>query len=318
MSAVKIMRNHLWAFPALALVALVVGQICAEQCEYIQGDILGVDLNVLGLGFYFLLLVAILLQKKFYPRDWLTKAITASVSLGVGAELVFLKFQVENSTYCPKCLVSGFFFLAMFLLMAGNIKKWVAAVLIALGVLFTSLTFNGSVVPSYAQETGYPGFGKARAETELIVYSDYFCPACRHVDRELAEALMKLRDRVRIILVDVPLHKGSVPYAEVFLYAWFEEGNDLEKALRVRETLFEAAEKKTDQAGVLEMLRSMGIPFREDRKAARKIFKDFYSPLLKKDNVRATPTLVVVRGGSRTAHKGRKEILKALEEISKP
>jgi hypothetical protein len=214
----------------------------------------------------------------------------------------------------------------MFLLMAGNIRRWVAAILIALGILFTSFTFNGSVVPSYAQayaqayaqETGYPGFGKARAETELIVYSDYFCPACRHVDRELADALMKLRDRVRIILVDVPLHKGSVPYAEVFLYAWFEGGNDLEKALRVREALFDAAEKKTDQAGVLEMLTSMGIPFREDRKAARQIFKDFYSPLLKKDNIRATPTLVVVRGGRRTAHKGRTEILRAIEEISKP
>jgi uncharacterized membrane protein len=316
MSAVKVMRNHIWVFPALALVSLVVGQLCAERCEYIQGDILGVDLDVFGLGFYSMLLASALFHKKFYPRDWFMKGMTAVAAAGVGGELVFIKFQVDNSTYCPKCLVSGFFFLVMFLLLAGNIRKWVAVLLIALGAVFTSLTFNGSVVPAYAGEAGYPTFGKAGSDAELIVYSDYFCPACRKIDLEVNAALKGLKDRVVIRFVDVPIHKGSVPYAEVFIYAWLEAGNDLEKALRVRDVLFGAAEAKAGQEGVLDILRSKGIPFRKDNAEAQRVFKEFYSPLLKIDKVKATPTLVVVRGGERTSYKGTKEILKALEELS--
>lgn len=310
------MRKHIWVFPALALVSLVVGQLCARWCEYLRGDILGIDLNAFGMGFYSLLLVSAVVHKKLYPRDWFIKAITVVAAVGVGGELVFIKFQVENSTYCPKCLVSGFFFLAMFLLLAGNIRKWVAVLLITVGALLTSLTFSGSVVPTYAEEAVFPTFGKAGADTELIFYSDYFCPACRKIDQQVNTALINLKDKVRIRFVDVPIHKGSIPYAEVFLYAWFEAGNDLEKALRVRDALFAAAEEKTSQEDVLGILDSKGIPFRKDNAAAQKVFREFYSPLMKIDKVRSTPTLVVVKGGQRTAYTGGGDVLKALEEVS--
>ncbi len=311
------LQNRLWILPALCILTIIIGQLCAAKCAFIQGDILGIDLNVFGILFYSLLLVLLLVHGKFYPEDRLMKAIAAVASAGVGAELILIKFQVENSVYCPKCLISGFFFLVLFSLVARHLKKWVIILLIAAGLLFASFTFNGSIIPSYAAEP-YPQFGSDKARVEVIVYSDYFCPHCRKIDEQVNAGLVKLRDRVRIRFIDVPLHPGSLEYAEVFLYVWFVSGNNLETAVRVRELLFDAAVKKTDQAGVIALLKSKGIAVKSDREKARSVFRGLYNESLKTDKVNATPAVVIVRGGERKKYVGGKDILKALEELSSP
>ena len=311
------LQSRLWILPSLCILTLVIGQLCAAKCAFIQGDILGIDLNILGILFYSLLLVALLVYRKIYPEDWFMKAIAAATSVGVGAELVLIKFQVENSVYCPKCLGSGFFFLVMFFLVARHLKKWVIILLIAAGLLLTSFTFSGSVIPSYA-EGSYPQFGSDKARVEIIVYSDYFCPHCRKIDEQVNTILGRLKDRVRIRFVDVPLHPGSLEYGEVFLYAWFVSGNNLETSAMVRELLFEAAVKKTDQAGVIALLKSKGIPVKSDREKARSIFRGFYNESMKTDKVNATPAVVIVKGGERKKHVGGEEILKALGQLSTP
>jgi len=310
------LQHKAWIFPALALLALVIGQICQEKCAVLRGDILGLDLNIAGIFLYSLLLVSTVFYLKFYPRDWFMKAIAAVVSAGMGAEIILVKFQIQNNTYCPKCLISGVFFLAMFFVVAPNLKKWVVILLIVLGALFTSVTFNGAVTPSYAEDVKYPGFGSEKAGIEVIVYSDYFCPACGKTDEVINIGLRKLRDKATIRFVDVPLHAGSLEYAEVFLYAWFESGNNLESAIKVRETLFEAAKTKTDQSGVIKILAARGIPLKADRNKAREIFLGLYNPLMKTDKINSTPSMVVVKGDSRKTYVGGAEILKALGEIS--
>ena len=314
---VSALKDRLWILPALCMLTIVIGQLCAAKCAFIQGDILGIDLNIFGMLFYSLLLVSLLVQRKFYPEDWLMKAIAAVASVGVGAELILVKFQVENSVYCPKCLISGFFFLVLFFLLARHLKKWVVILLIAAGLLFTSFTFSGSVIPSYADES-YPQFGSDKAQVKIIMYSDYFCPHCGKIDGPVNTILARLKDRVSIRFVDVPLHPGSLEYAEVFLYAWFGSGNNLEAAIRVRELLFEAAAKKIDQAGVIALLKSKGISVKPDREKARSIFRGFYNEAMKTDKVNATPAVVIIKGSERKQYVGGKEILTALEALSAP
>jgi uncharacterized membrane protein len=303
-------------FPALALLTMIIGQICQERCAVLHGDILGLDLNILGIFLYSLLLLSTVVYKKLYPRDWLMKAIAALVTTGIGAEIILVKFQVQNDTYCPKCLISGLFFFAMFLVVARNLRKWSVILLVVLGALFASFTFSGSVTPSYAGDIRYPDFGNEKAGLEIIVYSDYFCPACGKADDEINNALRKLKDKARIRFVDVPLHAGSLEYAEVFLYAWFESGNKLESALKVREILFEAAKTKTDQYGIIKLLAAKGISFKTDKDRARDIFRGFYNPLMQMDKISSTPSVVVVKGKSRKTYVGGAEILKALKEVS--
>lgn len=308
-------QNRVWIFPALALITIIIGRICKESCVFIHGDILGVDLEIFGIFFYSLLLLSVILYKKIFPKDWVMKAITAIVSMGVGVEFILIKFQIQNNIYCPKCLISGFFFLIMFFIVARHIKTWIVILLILFGAIFTSFTFSGSVIPSYAKEIQYPSFGNENTQTEIIVYSDYFCPACRKIDEQINKILRKVKDKVKVRFIDVPLHAGSLEYAEVFLYTWFEAGNNLEKAIKVRDILFHAAETKTDQSGVFNILRSQKISFKEDKENAKEIFRSCYNPLIKMDKINVTPTMVIVKGNNRKNYKGTAEILKALEEI---
>ncbi len=312
------LHEQVWIFPALALLTLLIGQVCEERCAVLQGDILGLDLNVLGIFLYSALLVSAVFHRKFYPRDWLMKAITAVVSAGVGVEIILVKFQIQNNVYCPKCLISGLFFLAMFFVIARNLRKWVVVILLISGAFIASVTFNGSVTPSYAEEIRYPSFGSENARTEIILYSDYFCSACSKADDEINMALRKVKDKAKIRFVDVPIHSGSLGYAEVFLYVWFESGNNLETAIKTRETLFAAAKTKTDPLEVIKILAAKGIPFNADKKKAREIFQEVYNPLMKMDRINATPTLVVVQGANRKSAVGAADILAALKGVSSP
>jgi len=70
--------------------------------------------------------------------------------------------------------------------------------------------------PSYADES-YPQFGSDKARVEIIVYSDYFCPHCRKIDEQVNTILGRLKDRVRIRFVDVPLHPGPLNMGGVSL-----------------------------------------------------------------------------------------------------
>ncbi len=314
-NALTSLRNRVWIFPALALTTLVIGQICAKACAFIHGDILGLDLNILGMLFYSILLVLSVLRLKMFPQGRPMKTLAAIASVGMGAEIILIRFQVQNGVYCPKCLISGFFLIAMFLLIAPNLRKWLIILLVFLGAVFASFTFSGSVIPSYAAELGVPHFGNDRSQIEIIVYSDYLCPACRKADEEINADLRKLKDKARIRFVDVPMHSGSLDYAEVFLYAWFESGNNLEAAIKVREVLFDAGKTKTDQPGLLRVLKAKGIPFKADRERAREIFRSLYNPLMSQDKVNATPTMVVVNGNERKSYVGGKKISMALEEV---
>jgi uncharacterized membrane protein len=310
------LQKKVWIFPALALAALVIGQICAKACAFIRGDILGLDLNILGIVFYTVLFALAVLHAKVYPKEWLMGVLAAMSSIGMGTELILIKFQVQHGVYCPKCLISGFFFVTMFFMVAPRLKKWVVILLVCAGVLFATFTFSGSVIPSYAAEVRSPVFGNEKAQTEIIVYSDYFCPACESVDHLIHAGLRKMKDKAKIRFVDVPLHAGSLDYAEVFLYTWFESGNNLETAIRAREILFDAAKTKIDQKGVLNALKAKGIPFRADTDRAKEIFRGIYNFLMTQDKISATPTMVIVKGTERKSYTGGKEISRGLEEIS--
>lgn len=309
------LQKKVWIFPALALIVLVIGQVCATACAFIHGDILGLDLNILGIVFYAALFALAALHAKVYPKEWLMGVVAAMSSIGMGTELILIKFQVQHGVYCPKCLISGFFFLTMFFIVASRLKKWVVILLVCAGLLFATFTFSGSVIPTYAAEVSSPVFGNDKAQTEIIVYSDYFCPACESVDHVIHAGLRKMKDKAKILFVDVPLHAGSLDYAEVFLYTWFESGNNLDAAIRVREILFDAAKTKMDQKSILNTLNAKGIAFKMDTDGAKEIFRGFYNFLMTRDKITATPTMVIVQGMERKSYTGGKEISRGLEEI---
>jgi thiol-disulfide isomerase/thioredoxin len=313
-AAAAFFKKRVWIFPGLALLALTVGQLCGTTCSSLRGDILGADLAVLGFVFYSGLLLICLLDKRV--KGFFTMAAVLA-SAGVGTEIILVRFMVRNNTYCPKCLASGFFLLLFFLFVAGRLRKWVVALLVLSGAVFALFTFTGSV-PLYAAQVRYPAFGNQNSTTEIILYSDYLCPVCRWAEPKVDGLLEKLKDRAKIELVDAPIHKSSPEYAEIFLYALFgaKEPPGLGEAIRVRDLLFEAgaAGKSPDEA--LLYLKSKGVALDEDKGLARTVFREFYNPLLARDSIHATPSLVVVADGKRKKYEGGKEIIAALKALA--
>jgi len=309
-------QHKVWLFPALALFTLIIGNLCKESCVFLHGDILGLDLETVGIFFYSVLFLSVLFSSKFSLKDQVMKLITVIVSIGVGAEIILLKFQIENKTYCPKCLISGFFLLGMFFVISRYIRAWLVILLIVFGAIFTSFTFSGSVVPSYAEEIRYPSFGSEKSQTEIIIYSDYFCPACRMLDSQLNGILRKLKDKVKIRFIDVPLHPGSLEYAKMFLYAWFKSGNNLESAMKVRGILFHEAKIRMPQRETMRILSSQEIPYKKDEDTANMIFRQIYNPLMQTDKIHATPTMVIVKDNDRKSYIGGPDIMKAIKELS--
>jgi hypothetical protein len=67
---------------------------------------------------------------------------------------------------------------------------------------------------------------------------------------------------------------------------------------------------------VLDILKTQGIAFHVDKGRAGESFRRMYNPLMKKDAVNGTPSIVIVKDNHRKKYQGTIEIVKALEEIS--
>jgi uncharacterized membrane protein len=299
-----LVQKHLWIFPALALLILGIGSFCQSGCEALQGRIFGIELELFGAVYY----AALLLMLIFFRHSVF---VMIAIAVGVGAEIIFIEFQIEHSTYCIKCLLSGLCLLTLFALTLRNSRKTLVAASIIAGFTVTLLFFDGSVTPVYGEEPNYPVYGNPKGKIEVVVYSDYFCVACIQSEGEISRALRAIRKKARIIFVDVPIHKESLAYAEIFAYIWLAHGNDLDKAIRARAILFASKDVGAANAALV----SKGIAYTENKEQAKAIFINYYNVLLKKDNIKATPTVVIMKKGKRDAYVGLDEIKKGFKGI---
>jgi thiol:disulfide interchange protein DsbA len=300
---------------ALTIVLAVAGIVtmayyvsCDTACSYLRGDLLGIDLKYVGVGYMALIILLALLKQ----ADLLRMLVAA----GIGVEVFLVSFQIAEDVFCPFCLTFGVLVVLMYLVnyeRAGMTTRWHHSVIyffgdakipwidrprmpllgmMILGWLFVSFAFSGSATPVYAAETpGFPSYG--RGAWELIVCTDYFCNPCQDVENELAPELERLlaSGSVRITFIDFPGHRGSGLYAKYFLAAVAADPGGA-NALKARKILFSlAAGGKVDDENVLAAaLRSQKIPLSViDPKP---VFKQ-WSGLLKQYDIDQTPTCLL-------------------------
>jgi hypothetical protein len=118
---------------------------------------------------------------------------------------------------------------------------------------------------------------------------------------------------IRLTLVDAPFHAHSALFARYFLYAQ-KANRDLDHSFKVRGILFEAATDKsaTSQERIETIFKEKGIPYAVfDPKS---VFDD-YNVLLKEDNIKATPTCVIIKNGQKKAFVGGPDIISALKSL---
>ncbi len=130
----------------LALVAsgvMVFYSTCTTSCSYLRGDILGLDLKYTGIVFMVIVIVLSLLKK-----DGLLLPL---LSMGIGAEVILVAFQVRNDVYCPFCLTFGAILVLLFLLNVQFRRKqiMIMVLFVVLGFLAFLIFFKGSAIPAY-------------------------------------------------------------------------------------------------------------------------------------------------------------------------
>ncbi len=293
--------NNIFSFVGIAIALLY--SICEESCAYLQGFILGLALNYLGIFYMGTLILSNLLKKSLIFLFLL--------SFGIGAELYLLGFQINNGIYCYYCLSFAAIIFLLFLLNFEKSKKIFITISVVLGFILCLVFFKGSVTPVYAEEILLPSFGKGQIKVRL--YTDYFCNPCRTLEPELEPVITDLvkKGTINILFIDTPVHPQTTLYAKYFLYI-LNENKKFKYVLRARAILFEAAKEKITEKEKLEaFIKKKGIKFKPfDTKPTFSVLNSY----LKEDIINATPTCVIYNLGKKNKFTGL-DIIRTLERL---
>ena len=278
---IKEYRKALTIFLAVADIGIIAFyKVCDTSCTYLQGDLLGIDLTYLGIGYMLIIISLAAYRQMAYVRVLLASGI------GVEAYLVF--FQFKEDVFCPYCLAFASIIIMAFILNherplvqessmlkriiygLGEAELSPAAkvrvpllVFVLLGYIFIVLTFSGLATPAYgAEKSMVPSYGSGKYE--MIIFTDYFCPPCQTLEAEIDPALKEFLSRggVRVTFVDLPIHKETHLYAKYFLYA-AKAGRSYKSVLNARRVLFSLAKNRaaSSEDELKKALKAQGVPF---------------------------------------------------------
>jgi uncharacterized membrane protein len=289
--------------PVIGIVIALLYSVCEESCTYLQGSLFGIKLNYLGILYMGALALSNLLKKN--------AIFLILLSLGIGAELYLIGFQIMNSTYCSYCLSFG---VVIFILFALNFKRsgktFVTAALF-LGFILFLVLFEGSTTPVYAADSLLPSFGNGHVKVRL--YTDYFCKPCSALEPKLEPLINDLVKKgiVNITFIDTPVHKETTLYAKYFLYI-LQEKKELNFALRARAILFEAAKQNITYSKKLEaFIQQKGLRLKLfDVKSALGVLSSY----LNEDSIKSTPACIIENKGKKERFTGD-DIVKAIEDL---
>jgi thiol-disulfide isomerase/thioredoxin len=289
--------------PVVGIIIVLLYMICEGSCAYLEGSLIGLPLNYLGIIYMGILLVSNLFKK--------LEVSLFLLSSGLGAEVQLLGFQIQNDVFCSYCLSFGAVILLLFLLNFEKSKKIFISGSLVLGLILFSIFFKGSATPAYAEDIVIPSFGCGKIQVRL--YTDYFCNPCRALEPKIEPLIIDLVEKevITITFIDTPIHPQTTLYVKYFLYI-LHENRKFKHALHARNVLFEAAKEKIKDSEKLEaFIKKKGIPFKPfDPSATFKIF----SESIRKDKIKATPTCVIYKDGKGETFDGR-DIKGALEKL---
>ena len=294
---------------AAGIVDMVFYARCDTSCSYLQGDIFGMDLRYIGIGYMLVIMLLSVFRQMAFVR--------ILIACGIGVEIYLIAFQMVHAMYCPFCMLFAGIVIAAFALtyekplavadsrltqiayafgdadLSPIFKRRMPLLLfVFLGYLFILLTFSGSTTPAYgAEPDALPSYGSGPCE--VIVATDYFCPPCRSLEAEMDPALDEFLSRkgIRVTFIDVPIHKQTFLYAKYFLYV-AKANHKYKDILQARRVLFDIAKTQaiSKEEELAKTLKSRGITFEPyDLKTVYQALNKMISTY----KINSTPTCVV-------------------------
>jgi len=149
--------------------AMILYAVCDTSCSYLKGDIFGIDLKYLGIGYMLAIIALVLCRQRALVRILL--------AAGIGVEVHLVAFQIGKDIFCPYCLAFGVVLLSAFVVnyekprtRGGGLGRIISGLgevelpplgkrplpllpFVALGYLFAVLTFTGSVTATYGGQS---------------------------------------------------------------------------------------------------------------------------------------------------------------------
>ena len=144
----KIMKIINIVFPLIGMGLMIFYQFCSTSCSYLQGTFLGIELKIIGILFMAMLLALALLPASRCPVP-VHPLRTGLLSAAVGAEILLVRFQMMQDTYCPFCLAFGICILILFAANFSRMHLYLAIGSFLAGIGAFALFFEGSVLPLY-------------------------------------------------------------------------------------------------------------------------------------------------------------------------
>ncbi|CCB86762.1 putative uncharacterized protein [Parachlamydia acanthamoebae UV-7] len=245
---------------------------------------------------------------------------------GLGAELYFILMQkYQIGVWCPVCLgIAASIGIAALALAVeygihfrkilklgdrGEIMKniWKGASTCAIFCIGFALAFFGTSKfnPLQAAEKSLKdnlAFGNQDSQVDVYIFTDWVCPACRHIEPRLEGIVQAAGEKAKIYFIDLAVHPETMnftPYNMSFMVhnkpAYFKLRKMLENISQETGT--------PSQEQIETEMRKLGQKFVELNYADVDVGNKYFKKLEKQFSVNKTPTLVVVNS---EAKKGKK------------
>jgi thiol-disulfide isomerase/thioredoxin len=158
---------------------------------------------------------------------------------------------------------------------------------------------------------------KDAGSTEVIIFTDYFCPPCQSIEPYLEQALAELHQLgVKVTLVDKPISGLTPLYSKYYLYA-AKATPGFKETLHIRRVLFDIAQTRSVETERDLILRLREKNVRLSIMDVKPVF-DGWAELIQRFEVRSTPTCIVVQPGQPVrTHIGSGNISKAIDLLLK-
>ncbi|MGZ8440834.1 MAG: thioredoxin domain-containing protein [Candidatus Deferrimicrobiaceae bacterium] len=317
--------------------------ICSDGCEETHlYRLFGFPLSPLGVGYFTLCGLVFLTRNRFRFSGIL---ISVLLSGALGSEFVFVWIQkYVIGKWCTLCvgialsIVTACVLIALERLpgvairirgeernlamkrLAGKTALILVAFLAGMGITATGLKKPDAFAAGLSVKS--LTFGDPESSSEVYIVTDWFCPACRAAEPEILKCARKAMQKAKVVFVDYPIHPETlnyIPYNLSFIV------REKEKYLQIREAMATLARKTKEPMPeeVQAAVSPLGVKYVPLNYADVLAGMQDFSTLVKKFNVRGTPSVVVrdLRTGKTKTLYGSTEItsdniLNTLAEVS--
>jgi len=141
--------------PLIAVASNILYSTCGTGCSALKGTLFGLNLVYVGSAFMVAYLCLTVLDRSRIAggherlKSILQKVITMMICGALGGEIILVRFQVVEKTFCPFCLFFAACVLSLFIVRLKQLDRYAAVAGFMAGVITFAVFFQGRVIPLY-------------------------------------------------------------------------------------------------------------------------------------------------------------------------